>query len=182
MSDVQGSAAAIDRSSVYADNRPAGRMNIGDLALLIYIARSEALDAQVRGDMEEMQERTDWLKDANSALAALRVNRPDAESGGVEYGTFIDHDGNVQDVHDWLKSNGIDIATNNMSTVGGNQADFDAAIANAKAAIDTSNSESQLKMISLQGGMDKLNQTTDLATNAVAKDSKSKDTVIGNMR
>ncbi|MER8448303.1 hypothetical protein NKH52_34830, partial [Mesorhizobium sp. M1066] len=62
------------------------------------------------------------------------------------------------------------------------QSDFDAAISNLKARVDTMNSDSQMELIRLQSLMDKVNQCVELATNLLAKDGKSKENILGNIR
>ncbi|MBB6413999.1 hypothetical protein [Mesorhizobium sangaii] len=163
-----------------ASNIPGGGGDLCALALLVQIERYNRLEDQVRDEFKDMQKRNDWLKTANSALAALRANRP-ADKGIRSYGEFVDAHGKTQNTHQWMLANGIAIEQNAGDT-SGVQSDFDAAISNLKASIDTANSETQMALIRLQSLMDKVNQCLELTTNLVAKDGKAKENILGNIR
>ncbi|AJC82204.1 hypothetical protein IE4803_PB00148 (plasmid) [Rhizobium etli bv. phaseoli str. IE4803] len=158
-------------------NIPGGPGGLGELALLHIIGRFNYLEKQLRAEFGDMQKRTDWLNTSNSALAALRANRPDDENATKDYGTFVDAHGKTWRVVDFLRDNGI---PNDKDA--GNQSDFDATISNLKARIDTENSESQILLIHLQSLMDKVNQCAELASNLLSKDGKAKDNILGNIR
>ncbi|NRP75959.1 hypothetical protein ILFOPFJJ_06883 [Ensifer psoraleae] len=155
-----------------------GGADLVTLALLLQIERYNVLGSQLRDEFEDMKKRNDWLKTANAALAELRVCRPNNDKEFHGYGSFKDAQGKPQGVFPWMVKNGIAIAGNGN----GYQADFDAAISNLKARIDTVNSESQMSLIRLQSLMDKVNQSVELATNLLAKDSKVKENILGNIR
>ncbi|WEX91756.1 hypothetical protein PZN02_006071 (plasmid) [Sinorhizobium garamanticum] len=155
--------------------------SLAAMALLLQIERYNILDAQAKDEFEDMQKRNDWLKTANAALAALRVNRPGNDKDVKDYGTFVDAQGKTQNVHQWMLANGIPIEQNKGDTAGV-QSEFDAAISNLKSRIDTVNSDSQMALIRLQSLMDKVNQSVELATNLLAKDTKAKEIILGNIR
>ncbi|QND62140.1 hypothetical protein BPNPMPFG_006764 (plasmid) [Mesorhizobium sp. AR07] len=163
-----------------ASNIPRAGGDLSALALLVQIERFSLLEDQVRDEFDDMQKRNDWLKTANSALAALRANRPD-DKGIRSYGEFVDAHGETQNTHQWMLANGIAIEQKAGDT-SGVQSDFDAAISNLKARIDTENSESQMALIRLQSLLDKVNRCVELATNLVAKDGKAKENIIANIR
>jgi hypothetical protein len=62
------------------------------------------------------------------------------------------------------------------------QDEIQTSIDNLKSAIDTSNSNSQMDQIRLQGLMEKRNQTYELLTNLMSKFDKTLSSVIGNTR
>ncbi|MER8791407.1 hypothetical protein NKH71_26740 [Mesorhizobium sp. M0983] len=163
-----------------ASNIPRAGGDLSALALLVQIERFSLLEDQVRDEFDDMQKRNDWLKTANSALAALRANRPD-DKGIRSYGEFVDAHGETQNTHQWMLANGIAIEQKAGDT-SGVQSDFDAATSNLKARIDTENSESQMALIRLQSLLDKVNRCVELATNLVAKDGKAKENIIANIR
>ncbi|MDA9544869.1 hypothetical protein ACM43_10190 [Bradyrhizobium sp. CCBAU 45321] len=131
--------------------------------------------------MDDMQARNNLLKDMNKALATLRTNRPTDEKTKKDFGSFVDWQGKTQDVVDWMQANGIAIETE-KSDKKGVQSQFDAAINNLKAAIDSANSEGQMALIFLEGLLDKLNQVAVLMSNLLSKDQKMKEVIIGNSR
>ncbi|RWP02738.1 hypothetical protein [Mesorhizobium sp.] len=161
-----------------------GGGDLSALALLLQIDRYKNLQDQVRGEFGDMQKRNDALKTANSALAALRANRPADDKKPKEYGTFVDAQGETQYVYQWMLDNGmpIDADSKAQNESAGAQSKFDAAISNLKARIDTANSDSQMALIRLQSLMDKLNQCAELASNLLSKDGKAKENIIGNIR
>ncbi|WP_353647004.1 hypothetical protein [Mesorhizobium sp. WSM2240] len=164
-----------------ASNIPGGGGDMTALALLLQTDRYNNLQDQVRGEFDDMQKRNDWLKTANSALAALRANRPANDKAIAEYGTFLDAQGNTQNVHKWMLAQNIPIEQLKGDTAGV-QSEFDAAASNLKARIDTTNNESQMALIRLQSLMDKLNHCVELASNLLSKDGKAKENIIGNIR
>ncbi|MCC8941242.1 hypothetical protein H8A97_37785 [Bradyrhizobium sp. Arg62] len=147
--------------------------------MLLMIERHGIYETELRADYASMQARNNLLKDMNSALATLRAERPNDEKTVKRYGSFIDSQGRTRSVYEFMEANGIAIKT---VVNEGIQAEFDAAINNLKAAVDSANSEGQMAVIWLQGLLDKLNQVTELASNLVSKDEKAKEAVIGNIR
>ena len=262
--NTDATAGAVFRQAQATANRlTRANMNIPELIMAIQMERANVLENQVMGQMEDMQKRNEWLRDANAALAALRTARPNDTSSKVDYSTitFTDVNGQSRNVLEWAANNGVEtgmdwptikegkdaltamdgflandpgglrdypsitradgttvqvnrwgsdsrgytgfdrnnsdnvgyrdeaqglrdaISKDLTSGVGGmDQAKFDAAIQNAKAAIDTANTNSQMDMVRLQGLMDKRNQTFDLMTNTLSKTGKSMDGTVGNMR
>ncbi|WP_445222865.1 hypothetical protein ACKWRH_45900 (plasmid) [Bradyrhizobium sp. Pa8] len=162
-------------------NVPAGGPSLSSIMILVLMERYDIYLNQVRSEYDDMQVRNNLLKDMNKALATLRANRPTDEKKVNDYGTFVDSQGTTQDVLDWMLAHGISIETEN-SDKRGFQSQFDAAINNLKAAIDSANSEGQVALIHLQGGLDKLNQVTELMSNLLSKDQKIKELIISNTR
>ncbi|WP_041300309.1 hypothetical protein [Hyphomicrobium sp. MC1] len=138
-------------------------------------------NSMINDQLQDMQNRNDWLTTANNALAALREARPSDANSTQTYPDFKTADGTEMNVKDWMDSQGISIE-NNGEDYKGIQQDFDSAINNLKSGIDSANSTSQLEMIRLQGLMDKRGQTADQMSNNVKKKGEVADNVIGNMR
>ncbi|WP_445222831.1 hypothetical protein ACKWRH_45620 (plasmid) [Bradyrhizobium sp. Pa8] len=186
-------------------NVPAGGLSLSSIMILVLMERHDIYLNQIRSEYDDMQVRNNLLKDMNKALATLRTNRPTDEKTIKGYGTFVDSQGYTQDVFEWMQAHGIPMDTKEGHKVkvtwgveGGKfrlmltdtenaekkgvQSQFDAAINNLKAAIDSANSEGQVALIHLQGGLDKLNQVTELMSNLLSKDQKIKELIIGNTR
>ncbi|MFH0302310.1 hypothetical protein AAFX91_35055 [Bradyrhizobium sp. 31Argb] len=149
--------------------------------MLLMMERHGIYETQLRDSYASMQARNDLLKDMTSALATMRAERPNDEKTVWGYGDFIDSRGKTHSVYKFMQENGIAIETVN-NDVWGIQAEFDAAINNLKAAIDSANSEGQMAVISLQGLLDKINQVIELTSNVLSKEEKDKEAVIGNIR
>ncbi|MFK4532020.1 uncharacterized protein (DUF849 family) [Bradyrhizobium ottawaense] len=148
---VNGTASMPSYSADYALG---GGESLDAMMMLIMMERHGIYETEIRADYASMQARNDLLKDMNSALAALRAERPNDEKTRNKYGIFIDSQGQNRAVDEFMAANGIAIKL----SPDGSQADFDAAINNLKSAIDSANSEGQMAIISLQGVLDKLNQ------------------------
>ena len=180
--NTDATAGAVFRQAQATANRlTRANMNIPELIMAIQMERANILEQQVMDQMEDMQKRNEWLREANAALAQLRVARPNGTDEVKGYGSFTDANGNSKSVKEWMDQNGVQIE-NTGSDSQGKQFEFDAAIQNLKASIDTANTNSQMDMVRLQGLMDKRNQTFDLMTNTLSKTGKSMDGVVGNMR
>ncbi|MBB4383505.1 hypothetical protein [Bradyrhizobium sp. SBR1B] len=193
-----------------AGNALPGGLSLGSIMTLALMERHDIYQNQIRSQIDDMQARNNLLKDMNKALAVLRTNRPTDEKAIKDYGSFVDSQGTTQDVFEWMRQNGIPIAATEdqqkmrftwwdpsshmagpigpmlIATQNGGkrgvQSQFDAAISNLKAAIDSANSEGQMALIFLQGVLDKLNQVAELMSNLLSKDHKIKEVIIGNCR
>jgi hypothetical protein len=154
---------------------------LGAMGLLLALERRNMTEGLAFDALDEMEKQNQWLKDATAALNTLRNNRPNDDKSTVEYGTFVDSNGQTQSVHAWMLANGIDIETRGNDTKG-MQYEFDAAIGNLKSSIDVHNTTSQADMIKLQAVMDQAGQMTTFASNWESKDAKDKDTVLNNLR
>ncbi|KYK44630.1 hypothetical protein A1D31_36580 [Bradyrhizobium liaoningense] len=175
---INGTASMPSYSADYA---LADGQSLYATMMLLMMERHGIYETELRADYASMQARNNLLKDMNSALATLRAERPNDEKTVKAYGTFIDSQGKTRSVYEFMQANGIATETVN-NDIYGIQAEFDAAINNVKAAIDSANSEGQMAVISLQGLLDKLNQVTELTSNVLSKDEKAKEAVIGNIR
>lgn len=144
------------------------------------IERHDIYAMELQFENDSMKARNNLLKDMNGALATLRTNRPNDDKSTKSYGTFTDWRGLPVHVIDWMRANGI--AINDVGQASGVQADFDAAINNVKAAIDSVNSEGQISMVHLQDLFGKSNQEFELMSNILSKDQKTSELIIGNIR
>jgi hypothetical protein len=149
------------------------------MGLLIQMERHNILQTQVQDQFKDMQKRNEWLKGATDALNAMRSARPDTDKGEADLSAIVlgQRDGKNFTVGQFMSENGIKMDTGKIS-----QNKVDQAIANLKSSIDTVNTNSQLDMVRMQGLMDKMNQATDFMTNWISKNSKSMDSIVGNIR
>ncbi|WP_420969612.1 hypothetical protein [Bradyrhizobium sp. B120] len=166
----------------YSANYPIGDgESLYSTMMMIMMERHGIYETELRAEYASMQARNNLLKDMNSALATLRAERPNDDKTVKAYGVFVDSQGKTQSVYRFMEANGIAIEHIN-NDVYGIQAEFEAAINNLKAAVDSANSESQMAVLYLQGLLDKLNRATELTSNFISKDSKAKEAVVGNIR
>ncbi|WFU14897.1 hypothetical protein [Bradyrhizobium sp. CB3481] len=149
--------------------------------MLILKERHGIYKTQMQSEEEHMAARNNVLKDMNSALETLRANKPTNPKKSAPYGAFTDWHGNRRDIFEWMVENGIPIENNKRDKLG-MQLEFEAAINNIKARVDSANSEGQMDLIYLQALMDKLHQGTELMSNVISKDQRTNETIIGNMR
>lgn len=143
------------------------------------LARYEINEGYLQSEFYAMDARTNYLKDLNTALGALRVKRPNAaEAAASDYGKFYSNsEGRMVDVAEFAKKNNIAIKGER-----GTQADFDAAINNIKAAVDGANAEAQLELFKLQRLLDKRSQLIELASSIAQRAHRVSELIIGNLR
>jgi hypothetical protein len=165
-------------SAVNAINRLGGSVNIPEMGLLVQMERHNILQTQVQDQFKDMQKRNEWLKVATDALNSLRSARQSGDKDPSIPLSKVDWPGlPKQNLEQFFWQNGIAYPPRWL-----NQADVDTCIANLKSSIDTVNTNSQLDMVRMQGLMDKLNQATDFMTNWISKNSKTMDSIVGNIR
>lgn len=77
---------------------------------------------------------------------------------------------------------GLPVDNPGESGVSGSQSEFDTAINNVKAGIDSANSEGQMETIHFQDIYGKFNHEAELMSNCLSKDQKTSDLIIANIR
>ena len=108
---------ALRQAQATANRLTRANMNIPELIMAIQMERANILESQVMDQMEDMQKRNEWLREANAALAQLRVARPNDTDGVVEYGSFTDASGNSKGVKEWMDQNGVKIENTGGDTL-----------------------------------------------------------------
>jgi hypothetical protein len=161
-----------------------GNMDVSQLVLTLQAERATVYEKQLTGQMADVAKRNEWTRMANAALSALRAQKPANKDDKADMGTFINLNGDKQSVLSFMKDNGIPIGGGDKgaSSKSYTQDEIQSSIDNLKSSIDTSNSNSQMDQIRLQGLMEKRNQTYELLTNLMAKFDKTLSSVIGNTR
>ena len=175
-------------ASVNVMQRFGASLNIPEMGLLVQMERHNILQDQVMDQFKDMENRNAWLRDATAVLNAVRAQRPqkDGADNGVNLNSFnvTYHDATgatvTKTADQFFKDNGIPIPPGKDGKL--SQVDFDTAINNLKSSIDTANTNSQMDMVRMQGLMDKMNQAIDFMTNWTAKNSKTIDSITGNIR
>lgn len=194
-------------SGSYSADYPLGdEESLSSSMMLILEERHNIYQTEIRSEYDSMQARNDLLKDMNSVLATLRTNRPNDEKTRKPYGTFTDSRGQSMDIFEWMQKNNIPGAppisaptkeeihnamiskhtfsefAAEIDKVSSSQSDFDAAINNVKAAIDSANSEGQITTIHFQDLVDKSNRVAEMMSNLLSKDQKTSELIIANIR
>ena len=154
--------------------------DVAALMAAVQAERNNIADTQIKDQMTTIQDRNDWMKDANSVLNVLRFDQPHSAGQTQEYGSFTNHDGQQMKVQDWMTSNGIAMDANGDHR--GDEAEFGQAIDNLKSSIDTVSSQMQIDMVRLQSLMDKRGQAFDLMSSTLEKTTNATNGVIGNLR
>lgn len=180
--------------------------DLGTLMLVINEKRTSLIDQQIADRMSAMQDRNKKIKALNELLATFRsykaegrddqkVNAPKIpfisssyfeEYAAKKSGTPFKISG-MGDVArtpaQWMDHFGLKRTdVKHGSKAAERDAQWDANITAIQTAIDGLNSDSQLEMTQLQSLMNKRNTASDMTTNIIANDKKSKDTIVGNLR
>lgn len=177
MSGVNNVGSQAYTSAVNKMNQFGSNVNIPEMGLLIQMERHSILQTQVQDQFKDMQKRNEWLKGASDMLNNLRALRPDSEGGTIPDNKKAEFEA----IKKFFGENGVKVPDpSGDGKMKQNQ--IDTMINNLKTTIDTVNTNSQLDMVRMQGLMDKMNQATDFMTNWISKNSKTMDSIVGNIR
>lgn len=155
-----------------------GNLDLPELMLTLQTERMSVLDTQLRGQMDDMKKRTEWLRMANAALNALRAQRPAGEDDKASMGGFTNLKGETQSVLQFMNDHGIPVGGGDKAEHGDwtrhdyTQQDIQTSIENLKSAIDTANSHSQADQIRMQGLMEARNQAYEQLSSILTRLSR----------
>jgi hypothetical protein len=135
-----------------------GGLDLEAFMMSVSAERANNLENQMAGQINEIKQRQDEIRQLNQLMADLQALRP---SG-------IDEEGNK------------DAA--GKGTYDASQITYDKWINEIKGSLDNLNSTSQMDMIRLQSLSNKRNQAFEMLTNQIQKFAKTNDSIIGNMR
>ncbi|MFO1026768.1 MAG: hypothetical protein U1E70_16480 [Acetobacteraceae bacterium] len=178
----QGYIAGLNTMSEFASG-----VNVTQMAMMVMMERHNIVQDQVQGQFKDMQERNQWLKDAGNVLNELRKNRPktNTERDAVDASQILaqmhnrdgEKDPNIHTASDFFNRNNIPSpsAGEKGGPIAGKftQEKIDTMINNLKQSIETVSTNSQMEMIQLQAGMQRLNQTVELMSSLQAQDKQT---------
>lgn len=166
--------------------------DLGTLMLVLNEKRTSLIDSQIADRMSAMQDRNNKIKQLNELLATFRSYKAEGRDDdhnskwGDKSGTpfkIAGTDDKARTPDQWMAHYGLkctDVQYDKKASE--RDAQWDANITAVQTAIDGLNSDSQLEMTQLQSLMNKRNTSSDMTTNIIANDKKSKDTIVGNLR
>lgn len=141
--------------------------SLDNIMVLLEMEYVRNLDAVLADQAREMKIKNNELARGQLAMAVARKAKANGHSAPPpEFLAFI---------RDYPK--GFDVNKTSY-----NKDEWSAAIENLKGVTETMTSNSQLDMISLQKTMNYRNQAFEKTSNTISKDSRSKDSIIGNLR
>lgn len=148
------------------------------LMLAVMSERAELLEKTLRDQVQEVREKNNKLKEANSVMAKARAAK---KGSGEEDKTEM-----PQDVKDFFAKNDISWGDGGSkidpsSSYSLNASEWDLAIENMKGWSESLTSSSQLDMTKLQSTSGKSNQTFEMMSQFIAKYFRSGDSVIKNI-
>ena len=146
--------------------------------LAVMSERAELLEKTLRDQVQEVREKNNKLKEANSVMAKARAAK---KGSGEEDKTEM-----PQDVKDFFAKNDISWGDGGSkidpsSSYSLNASEWDLAIENMKGWSESLTSSSQLDMTKLQSTSGKSNQTFEMMSQFIAKYFRSGDSVIKNI-
>jgi hypothetical protein len=165
------------------------KLDLGTLMMQLQMERTKMIDTGIKDQMSEIKDRNTKLKAFNELLGMMRKFKAnkcatnDDNAAGQRF-NLPGMEGN-KNVTEWFREFGMSGSYTDVNPGDGTkewEAEWDANIEVMKGQIDSLNSDSQLSMIRLQSLIDKRNQSFDMMTNTLSKDSKTRDSIIGNMR
>ncbi|MTI14148.1 hypothetical protein [Sansalvadorimonas verongulae] len=167
------SAAGAPTNQNFLDNA-----SLDALMLAVMSERAEILEETLREQVQEVRNKNDKLKQANSIMAKARAAKKDSKESRK---TPM-----PQDVKDFFAENNISWGSGGekidpSQTHQLNAGQWDLAIENMKGWTESLTSSSQLDMTKLQSTSGKFNQTFEMMSQFVSKYYRSGDNVIKNI-
>ncbi|MBF6621793.1 MAG: ABC transporter substrate-binding protein, partial [Patulibacter sp.] len=163
-------------------------MDIETALMMVQQERTRLLDAQLRAQIQEVQNRNEQVKRLNHVLARLHTILA-RFSGAPAAGARLDASGPADqyaaDVGALRAAIGeADITLDDLGTDAGSwtKGALDAAVTRVKGMIDAAGNSQQMDMLRLQSMSNKRNEAFDVMTNFIKKMQESRASIIGNIR
>jgi len=160
--------------------------DLGTAMMKLNIDRTNELDKQIAGKMQDIKDKNDKVKMLNELLAFMRKckaeGRDDDDDRPEWKGMKLTMNGQTKKAEDWAAELGVTSWTDVQYNSKERDAQWDANISAVQAVIDGLNSDSQIAMTQLQSLMNKRNTASDMTTNILSLDKKAKDSITSNMR
>lgn len=163
-------------------------MDLETAMMTVQSQRANLLEAQLKGQLEEIQKRNEEIARLNrQLLAELKANRP---GDPATWGALGKDRKAAQELLASLKAEGLTMPTGadavkEIGTPGvpsARQATFDKWIEEIKGRIDSKSSSQQMDMLRMQSLSNKRNEAFEVMSNFIKKMADSRASVLGNMR
>jgi biotin operon repressor len=185
-----------------------GGLDLEAFMMSVSAERANNLENQMAGQINEIKQRQDEIRQLNQLMADLQALRPSGNDAG-KYGKLGSSQAEAREMVDRLKAAGVTIDAGprdggavkyddgktpgrideegnkdaaGKGTYDASQITYDKWINEIKGSLDNLNSTSQMDMIRLQSLSNKRNQAFEMLTNQIQKFAKTNDSIIGNMR
>ncbi|THF57280.1 hypothetical protein [Pseudothauera rhizosphaerae] len=163
-------------------------LDIESAMMLVQSQRAQLLEGQLKTQMEDVSNRNKEIAKLNDLLDKLRTQRP----GGTDpekWGNMGADKAAGREIYAAVKEAGLTMPTGDdevnepgTGIYDAKQKTYDTWIEGIKGKIDSLNSTQQLDMIRLQSLTNKRNEAFEIMTNFISKMSKSRESIVGNMR
>ena len=168
-----------------------GGITVGDIKgldlesamMAIQSQRANGLEAQLKGQMEDIQKRNETIAGLNKLLTDVKSRRPDGDP--TTWKDLGDTKEAAAEMYNRLKAEGLDMSNVDEPGSGkydAQQSKIDKWVEALKGKIDTLNSSQQMDMLRMQSLTNKRNEAFDLMTNFIKKMADSRSSILGNMR
>jgi hypothetical protein len=154
-------------------------MDIETALMMVQSERTKLLDAQLKTQIEEVQNRNNLVAKLNDALNGLNTVAGGVKGANADSKAENATDAQINAANQALKDAGITDITVSKSS---KKSDIETAITKVKSQIDAAGNSQQMDMLRLQSMSNKRNEAFDVMTNFVKKMQESRSSIIGNMR
>lgn len=172
-------------------------MDIETALMMVQTRRTELLETQLKGQLEQVSQRNDRIAKMNELMSELssvnaqfgskagnttKVSAKTKDGGIADWGSKI-NTGSLQ-----TKANAAGVDLESMKVLSGGsiknatKGDIDVAIQKIKGMIDAESNSQQMDMLRLQSLSNKRNEAFDLMTNFIKKMNDNRSSIVGNMR
>ena len=162
-------------------------MDIETALMMVQAQRTTLLDAALKSQIQEVQNRNDTVTHLNEAMSSanhiLATFGADAKPEAV-FGANLTHEKRDELLASFTKEFG-EAGVNLTEVLKDGQltkAEIDGLITNTNGMIDAASNSQQMDMLRLQSMSNKRNEAFDVMTNFVKKMQDSRSSIIGNMR
>lgn len=164
-------------------------MDIETALMMVQTERTKILDAQLKTQIQEVQNRNEQVTRLNTVLSTLNA----LQSKFPQNGSATDPAFRVPGLPDALRESwtaltkaNADAGITDLGLPGSVDAvtrgGLDAAISKVKGMVDAAGNSQQMDMLRLQSMSNKRNEAFDVMTNFVKKMQESRSSIIGSMR
>ena len=172
-------------------------MDIETALMMVQSRRTELLESQLKGQIEQVSQRNDRISKMNALMSELssvnaqfgskasnttKVNAK-SKDGGIDNWNSKISSSNIQNM-----ANAAGVNLESMKVLSGGsignatKGDIDVAIQKIKGMIDAESNSQQMDMLRLQSLSNKRNEAFDLMTNFVKKMHDGRASIVANMR
>nr|WP_306220641.1 hypothetical protein [Cohnella sp. WQ 127256] len=175
-SSVQSALGQGTRNTVGVNGQNLQSMDIETALMMVQSERTKLLDAQLKSQIESVQNRNTVIMDLNATLSKMQqllAMFPSQAASSTKL------PGSANGVANEIK---LLLEKSKVTLVYSTKGEVEDAMQKLKSMIDAQSNSQQMDMLRLQSMSNKRNEAFDVMTNFIKKMQESRSSIIGNMR